>query len=452
MKKRSQLLDRYNVPAPRYTSYPTVPHWQSKAPSPASWRAQVKDTLLKNNEISLYLHLPFCERLCTYCGCNKRITKNHAVELPYIKALKKEWEMYRNLMEEPPVIRQLHLGGGTPTFFDPAALQDIISFILKDAIVPIGADFSFEAHPSSTTDEHLFTLRQLGFNRLSIGIQDFDQQILRVINRFQTKEQIVQVTQVARSLGYTSINYDLIFGLPFQTKEHIKKNMYELEVLKPDRLAFYSYAHVPWVSPSQRAYSEADLPNGAEKRALYELGCELLEKQGYAEIGMDHFALKSDELYLAQLNKELHRNFMGYTPFSTDLSIGLGASSISDSWGMYVQNEKRVEPYQDAIMAGEWPIIRGHELSEQDKFTRRHVLNLMCNFETSWPESENSNPLIQNALERIQEMEEDGLLVFSKNKITVTGKGQPYVRNICMAFDYRCQDKPSSKPVFSKVI
>ena len=306
-----ELLDKYNIPAPRYTSYPTVPYWQPEPPAQTAWIKTVQKAFTENNEISLYIHLPYCENLCTYCGCNKRITKNHAVELPYIDTVLAEWKMYLNILKhfsvkmylnilpEKPVIREIHLGGGTPTFFSPENLHYLLSNILNDAKIAEEYAFSFEAHPASTTYEHLKTLADLGFKRISIGVQDFDQEILKIINRHQSYEQVKAAVDMSRELGYESINFDLIFGLPLQTPQNIIDNFEKLKVLKPDRIAFYSYAHVPWVKPSQRAYSEKDLPLGADKRKLYELGRELLEKMGYHEIGMDHFALENDELYIA---------------------------------------------------------------------------------------------------------------------------------------------------------
>lgn len=447
----TQLLEKYNISAPRYTSYPTVPFWQSP-PDISSWKQKVKAAFERSREISVYIHLPFCERLCTYCGCNKRITKNHAVEQPYIKALLQEWQMYKDILGDRPIIKQLHLGGGTPTFFSPIELQKLIATIFEDAYVPKNADISFEAHPNSTSFEHLSVLRSLGFNRLSIGVQDFDQEILRIINRFQTDQQIETVTSNARKLGYTSINYDLIFGLPRQTTEHIELNMERLATLRPDRLAFYSYAHVPWIKPSQRAYSVEDLPVGAEKRKLYELGRQLLENQGYTEIGLDHFALPSDDLYQAMQEGTLYRNFMGYTPFSTQLSIGLGASSISDSWDGYIQNEKKVETYQNSMAKGEWNIIRGHDLTAEDQAVKEQILNIMCRFETSWSPNHPFAHSFEMALDRLDELVNDGLVQRNPFGLIVTPEGRPFIRNIAMAFDSRYWEKEHAGNLFSQVV
>ncbi len=449
---KSDLLKKYNVAAPRYTSYPTVPYWQEEAPAAEEWTVRVKKAFQACNEVSLYIHLPFCEQLCTYCGCNKRITKNHAVEAPYINTVLKEWQMYADLLPSKPVIRELHLGGGTPTFFSPSELRRLISGILDKADLPEQYEFGFEAHPASTSYEHLSTLRELGFTRLSIGVQDFAQEILNIINRHQTDEQVERVTRQARELGYESINYDLIFGLPLQTPDHIRENINRLKVLKPDRLAFYSYAHVPWIKPSQRAYSEADLPKGEEKRALYELGRELLEAEGYVEIGMDHFALKTDSLCRAMQDGSLHRNFMGYTPFYTRLSIALGASSISDSWDAYAQNEKKIETYTKRIQQGEWPIMKGHLLSKEDEILRYHILNIMCRMQTSWDAPAQTCDALYAGIQRMEEFEKDELIERPPFQLKVTEKGRPYIRNICMALDARYWRRKPEGQLFSQVV
>jgi oxygen-independent coproporphyrinogen-3 oxidase len=443
------LLDKYNVAAPRYTSYPTVPYWEEEQPNAQRWSAHVADAFAENPEISLYIHLPFCESLCTYCGCNKRITKNHQVEAPYIDTVLQEWQLYLDVLPGKPILKEVHLGGGTPTFFAPSELKRLINGLTAGAFVPEDRAYGFEAHPGSTSREHLETLFELGFERLSIGVQDFAPEILAIINRHQTREEVEQVTRWAREIGYTSINYDLIFGLPLQTPEHIRTTVAYLEDLQPERIAFYSYAHVPWIKPSQRAYSEADLPTGKEKRALYELGRNLLEAMGYQEIGMDHFALPHDELCQAFDAGTLHRNFMGYTPFATRLSIGLGVSAIGDTWTAFMQNEKKLEDYQSRVEAGEFPLHRGHWLTESDQVIRRQILNLMCQGQTSWEEAE---PVLDEGWERLAEMEGDGLLHRCPRSVTLTEAGLPFVRNACLAFDARYWKKQPEGRLFSQVV
>ncbi len=448
----TNLLAKYNVPAPRYTSYPTVPYWQEKAPTVAQWERRMVRAFQQDNAISLYIHLPFCESLCTYCGCNKRITRNHAVEDPYIEAVLKEWKLYAQRLPGRPVLRELHLGGGTPTFFSPRNLERLVGGILADVDVPEETEYGFEAHPGSTSYEHLTALRRLGFSRLSIGIQDFAPEILEIINRKQSLETVEEVTRWARELGYQSINYDLIFGLPLQTADHIYNTMTKVRALRPERIAFYSYAHVPWIKPSQRAYSEADLPKGKEKRALYELGRRLLEEGGYQEIGMDHFALPKDSLFQAMETGTLHRNFMGYTPHYTRLCLGLGVSAIGDSWDMYMQNEKQVERYQELVNNDQLPLWRGHRLSEEDQVLRGHILNIMCRYETIWYNPDFQCEALYAGLERLKELERDGLLRLYPYQLKVTREGRPFIRNICMALDAHYWRRRPEGQLFSQAV
>ena len=448
----ANLLAKYNIAAPRYTSYPTVPHWQSPGPSAADWLAEVRSAYAQQGVINLYIHLPYCEQLCTYCGCNKRITKNHAVERPYMESVLKEWSMYVEALGEKPLIRELHLGGGTPTFFSPENLSFLLNSILDQARVADDHSFSFEAHPNSTTRAHLSTLRELGFNRISIGVQDFGQDIMLLINRKQTTEEIYRVVAESRELGYESINFDLIFGLPRQNLDHILTNIEHLQRLMPERIAFYSYAHVPWKSPSQRAYDETDLPRGEEKRALYETGKRLLEEMGYEEIGFDHFALPQDELLNATKAKRLHRNFMGYTPHDTRLNLALGVSAIADSWSAYVQNEKKIEPYRERIAKGELPLIKGYMLDKDEQIIRRHILNIMCKESTCWLHPAVQCDDLYAGLERLQEMEEDGLVQIEGHSLRVLPAGRPYLRNICLAFDQHYWRDKVSAGRFSEVV
>lgn len=446
------LLEKYDIPAPRYTSYPTVPYWQPEPLDSKIWVEKIQHAFNENPMVSLYIHLPYCERLCTYCGCNKRITRNHQVEEPYIASVLKEWQLYLDALPGKPVLREIHLGGGTPTFFSPQHLEKLLLGIFEKAEIAPQHEFGFEAHPASTTFEHLETMHRLGFRRISIGVQDFDNDILRIINRLQTFEDVERVTDQARAMGYTSINYDLIFGLPLQTKEHIFNNMEKIRQLRPDRLAFYSYAHVPWIKPSQRAYSEADLPTGQEKRELYETGLNLLEATGYVEIGLDHFALPNDSLSKALDNGTLHRNFMGYTPHYTRLSIALGASSISDSWDAFAQNEKEIEAYQQRVDAGQFPIIKGHLLTQEDQVIRQHILNIMCRFETRWDTADLQCEALYEGLERLPELEADGLIELEPFHLKVTEAGRPFLRNICMALDARYWRKQPSGQLFSQAV
>lgn len=449
------LIKKYNVAGPRYTSYPTVPYWDTTVPTTDQWLTSVRKSFDETNEkdgIALYIHLPFCESLCTYCGCNTRITINHNVETPYIDAVLREWKMYLKVFKGTPRIKELHLGGGTPTFFSAKNLEKLIDGILKEASVCNDAEFSFEAHPNNTSIEHLITLFKLGFKRLSLGIQDFDYKVQEIVNRIQPFEKVENIVVAARNIGYESINFDLIYGLPLQTRKTVIDTINKVNLLKPDRIAFYSYAHIPWIKPGQRKFTENDLPIDEEKRALYEIGKEKFSENGYHEIGMDHFALKTDSLYKAAEKGTLHRNFMGYTHTYTNLMLGLGVSSISDTWNAYAQNVKKVEEYYDLINKNQFPIFKGHTLNEEDLIMRKHILNIMCRFETNWAQKEQQCEAIYDAINRLSELEKDNLIELKPFQLKVKKAARPFVRNVCMAFDTKLWRNTPESQIFSSTI
>ncbi|TBW27987.1 oxygen-independent coproporphyrinogen III oxidase [Gramella sp. KN1008] len=451
-----ELIEKYNVPGPRYTSYPTVPYWDEQSFTSEKWKTSIIKSFKESNTsegISLYIHLPFCESLCTFCGCNKRITKNHGVEDPYIKTVLREWEMYCELFDERPVIKEIHLGGGTPTFFSASNLKLLIDGIFEKAEASTEAEMSFEGHPNNTKAEHLHTLAGLGFNRLSYGVQDYNPTVQKAIHRIQPFENVKRATLGAREAGFSSVGHDIIFGLPFQTREHIIHTIERTKELMPDRIAFYSYAHVPWIKGNgQRGFSEEDLPSAKEKREQYETGKKMLLEAGYVEIGMDHFALKSDSLYKAVEDKTIHRNFMGYTNSKTQAMIGLGVSAISDSWYGFAQNVKRVEEYQDLVNNNVLPVYRGHILKEEDLVIRKHILNLMCKLKTSWYTRQEFFEELPDVLVRLKEMQKDGLIEIDTNYVKITKKGRPFVRNVCMAFDRRLQRNKPQTQLFSMTV
>lgn len=449
------LIRKYNVSGPRYTSYPTVPYWDKGVPENNLWEKHIKNSFDASNDddgIALYIHLPFCESLCTYCGCNTRITVNHQVEDIYIDAIIKEWDLYLDIFKNTPKIKEIHLGGGTPTFFSPNNLKRIIDSIFLKAKPAKNAEFSFEAHPNNTTYEHLKMLYNLGFKRLSLGIQDFDIKVQTIVNRIQPFEKVQEVVDHARELGYSSINFDLIYGLPMQTKESVVDTINKVNILKPDRIAFYSYAHVPWIKPGQRKFTEDDLPKDEAKRELYEIGKEMFSKNDYVEIGMDHFSLKSDSLYRAAERGDLHRNFMGYTHTYTQLMVGLGVSSIGDTWTMFGQNVKVVEEYYKLVNDGKLPIFRGHELTEEDLIIRKHILNCICKFETSWENDEEKFPLLDETITKLKELEKDNLIELGPNNLKIKKEARPFIRNICMCFDVRLAKEAPSTTIFSSTV
>ncbi|CAM3376467.1 oxygen-independent coproporphyrinogen III oxidase [Aequorivita lipolytica] len=453
---QSTLVSKYNVAGPRYTSYPTVPYWKNDDFSLREWKKGVIKSFSESNSeegISLYIHLPFCESLCTFCGCNKRITKNHNVETPYLESVLNEWRLYLELFSERPIIKELHLGGGTPTFFSAENLKLLLKGIFRDATVAENPSFSFEGHPNNTSEAHLQTLFDCGFTRVSYGVQDYNPTVQVAIHRLQPFVNVKRVTEKAREIGYTSVGHDIIFGLPFQKKEHIIYTIEKTKELMPDRIAFYSYAHVPWIKGNgQRGFKEEDLPSAAEKREMYETGKKMLEEAGYLEIGMDHFALKTDSLYSAMEDKNLHRNFMGYTDSKTQLMLGLGVSAIGDSWYSFGQNVKNVEEYQELVTQNIIPVYRGHILNSEDLLIRRHILNMMCKLETSWEEKSLQFKELPEVLEKLKEMEEDGLINIDSQKLQITEKGRPYVRNVCMAFDLLLQRNKPETQLFSMTV
>ncbi|MGE5107948.1 MAG: oxygen-independent coproporphyrinogen III oxidase [Sphingobacteriales bacterium] len=449
------LLNKYNVPVPRYTSYPTVPFWNDRIDK-QQWVTVFQHQFDKYNHkdgISLYIHLPFCESLCTYCGCNKKITTNHSVEEEYLQTIIKEWSLYRKLMKEPPIIRELHLGGGTPTFFSPYNLTRLLKAIFKNSIIHPNKEFSVEGHPNNTTREHLQALYNLGFRRVSFGVQDNDPEVQRIINRIQPIENVQRATDIAREIGYKSVNFDLIYGLPLQNLERMRKTVLQSIEMKPDRIAFYSYAHVPWTSRGQRLFDENDLPSTEEKMQLYQLGKQLFTEHGYHDIGMDHFALPTDDLYKAWQHGWLHRNFMGYTTQRTAMILGLGVSSISDAGIAFGQNEKTIHDYYAAINKNELAVFRGYLLTEEDVAFRKYILDISCQGKTIFL-PEHLPTLKEYSFPELKKMEEDDLVEWNEERLTVTELGRHFIRNICSAFDLHLlrNRAETGKPLFSKAI
>ncbi len=436
MQDQVTLLLKWNQPVPRYTSYPTVPFWKEPLDI-LRWKDAFRVRFSECNEkegISLYIHLPFCESLCIYCGCNKKITTNHSVEEEYLQAVLSEWSMYLQMMDHPPVIRELHLGGGTPTFFSPQNLERLIVRLLEGSVVHPDHSFSVEGHPNNTTREHLDTLYRLGFRRISYGVQDLNREVQEVIHRIQPFENLCRATEDARAAGFTGVNFDLIYGLPLQTTERLSHTIGQALSLRPDRLAFYSYAHIPSVNCAQRLIDESLLPSVAEKTELYERGKEWLTEEGYINIGMDHFALPTDELVKASQDNKLHRNFMGYTTQATGMLLGLGVSSISDVGSAFAQNEKTLGKYYQVIRVGDLAVRKGYFLKEEDRVFRGHILDIACKgytvFNPEWKEV-----LKEWSMPHLVELERDGLVYIGKTGVCLTRAGRPFIRQVCKAFD-----------------
>lgn len=446
----TDLFAKYDVPAPRYTSYPTVPFW-TDSPTTEQWLNELNNACEDETMTwSLYFHLPFCESLCTFCACNTVITRDHGREGNYIDLLSKEWRLYSDrvpALRERPLLG-LHLGGGTPTFFSAQNLERILKPILADCRVAEDQfEASVEVHPGHTTREQLAMLRGLGFTRISIGVQDFDPEVQRLVNRHQPYEVTKSITDIARELGYTSVNYDLIYGLPSQNTDRFSETIGKTIELRPDRIALYSFALVPWIKPAQRSYSDDDLPRAGEKRALYELAREMLATAGYIEIGMDHFALPHDGMAEAQRNGTLHRNFQGYTERRTQVLLGLGVSAISETPTCFHQNEKAFPVYERRVLQGEVPTLRGHLLTEEDRRLREQILTFMTRFEVELrPEQSN------DATAFLDPLVGDGLVELRDQKLILTERGRPFLRNACMFFDQRLRRQEKRPRVFSQAL
>jgi oxygen-independent coproporphyrinogen-3 oxidase len=452
-----KLIKKYNRPVPRYTSYPTVPYWEGQIDRVQWQKVFAEQFAIHNGEngISIYIHLPFCESLCTYCGCNKKITTNHSVEESYLEAIATEWSLYRALMNEVPVIREIHLGGGTPTFFSPLNLLRLINVLLTDSIIHPTHEFSIEGHPNNTTMAHLEALHSLGFRRISYGVQDLDPEVQKIINRIQPLENVQRATDDARAAGFTSVNFDLIYGLPLQTAESLERTISQVIGLRPDRIAFYSYAHVPWTSRGQRLFDESQLPSPEEKLRLYTGGQQQLLNSGYLDIGMDHFALPHDSLYAAREEGTLHRNFMGYTTNNTQVLVGLGVSAISDVGNAFAQNEKSLHDYYAAIDKKIIPVKKGYFLSDEDIAFRQYIKDITCKGFTVF-EPDHLFLLETYCFPELEQIIADGLAEYNsgKSQLSLTPTGHYFMRNVCSTLDLYLQRNVSAQTqaLFSKAI
>jgi len=433
---QTDLSIKYNTPVPRYTSYPTVPFWKD-IPDPEPWKTSISRQMTDEEAqkgISLYIHLPFCESLCIFCGCTKRITTNHSVEEEYIGAVLAEWQLYLDLMPHPPVIRELHLGGGTPTFFSPGNLTRLIEGILGKATLHPAYSFGLEGHPNNTTRAHLDTLYSLGFRRISYGVQDLNPEVQRLIHRIQPFENVQRATDEARQTGFSSVNFDLVYGLPAQDLNRLQYTIQQSLRLGPDRVAFYSYAHIPGISSSQRLIDANLLPAPAQKLELYHLGRDLFMNGGYTDIGMDHFARPADELYQVWQGGSLHRNFMGYTVQKSSCLLGLGLSAISDTGHAYAQNTKSLQEYYRTIASGKHAIRKGYFLLEEDKAFKQHILDIACKGHTTLDRTWDAQ-LKEWTLPVLRDLEQDGLVRVAGDEVSLTKEGQPFLRHVCKAFD-----------------
>jgi oxygen-independent coproporphyrinogen-3 oxidase len=455
-KVSDEFLEKYNRPGPRYTSYPTAPVWKDDF-GPVDLENYYTRAEERATPLSLYMHLPFCENLCLFCACNVSIQKDKAVAIPYLAALKREIDHVAGQVGRKRQVIQFHWGGGTPTYLSPAQLEDLFSFTRERFSFAPDAEIGLEVDPRVTSREHLETLRRIGFTRLSMGIQDFEPKVQQTIHRVQPYEMTRDLIAASRQLGYGSLNVDLIYGLPYQTADSFRATIAQVLTLAPDRVAMFSYAHVPWLKKQQGSF-QAHLPEGREKFAIFRAGLESFLDAGYQYIGMDHFALPGDELAVAQRNRTLHRNFQGYTTkVGADL-YGMGVSAISSVSGAYAQNLKEIPAYQ--VAAGERGLatVRGYRLSEDDQTRRVVIGRLLCHGVIFKREIEREfsisfDEYFAAELERLAEPAGEGLVELSADEIRATPLGRIFIRNLAMVFDsYLHQQQMDKKPLFSRTL
>ncbi len=444
------LVKKYNTAAPRYTSYPTAPVWTDKFGPGDYIKALSKippaPPLKKGGNLSLYFHVPFCESRCLFCGCSTIATAHHEVADRYIAALGKEIELVANVIGKKNKVVQLHFGGGSPTFFSPSQLEKLWQKISGHFAFDGKPELGIEADPRVTTIEHLKTLRSLGFNRLSLGVQDFSEEVMSAIGRTSSFEEIEQLIGKARKLGYESVNLDLVYGLPHQTAASFKDTIEKVISLSPDRIACFNFAYLPKMLPHQRKLPADKLPSPDEKFAIFCMAIETLGAAGYDLVGMDHFAKQSDELSVAALSGTLWRNFQGYTTKAGTELLGFGLTSISDVSGCYAQNSKKLIDYYRRIESGQLATIKGWKLSEDDLFRRKIIRELFCRGEANLSKIPPPPPLKKGGWGGF---ETDGLIQLRENKIQVTPLGRLFVRNIATAFDEYLQKTSAS---FSKAV
>lgn len=431
-----ELLERYREPVPRYTSYPAVMHWRAP-PAAAAWTADLAGTLSAHGaRLSLYVHIPFCQSLCSFCGCNVRIVRNHALAGPYVETLLREFALYREQLPGVPLtIGELHLGGGTPTYLPAGALDRLLDGLLEHCTVAPRADLAIEADPRNTTREQLDVLRRHGFNRLSLGVQDFDPRVQEIVNRVHDADTVRRVVDMARESGFGNLSFDLIHGLPLQTPESLSQTFRTAAGMRPDRISFLPYAHVPWIKSSQRQYTEADLPEPHVRAQLFSMGRERMAEMGMVEIGMDQYARSGDPLAEALAARALHRNFMGFTAQYTAALIGLGVSALGHAGASYAQNEKSLQQYETRLAAGELPLQRGHAMGPDDQRVRRHLWNLMCASKTQVGADERELEWWRTAQQRLLAAQRDGLVELDAEHITITPIGRAFLRQLCAALD-----------------
>lgn len=454
----ADLLAKYDRPGPRYTSYPTAIEFH-EAFTPQRYLEKLDEAARAANEpLSLYVHLPFCRERCSFCGCNVIITQKPGVADAYLDDLEREVALIAERLGERKGVVQYHWGGGTPTYLTIEQMRRVWRMFADRFSFEPGAEIAIEVDPRVTTHRQAELLRELGFNRISMGVQDFDSDVQEAVNRYQTFNQTKDLHLYLRGLGIESINFDFIYGLPHQTPKTFRETITLALELKPDRVACYSYAFVPWIKAHQKAIRLEDLPPREVKLELFGIAHELFTGAGYRQIGMDHFALESDSLAKAAGERTLFRNFMGYTTHPAKDSIGFGVSSIGDLGGAFAQNTKKLNRYKDALDKGLPPIERGFERSRDDEIRRDVIQSLMCNFHLDTRAIEREYGIVfadyfRDSLARLdQGPVRHGFVRQSPDEIVVTEAGQLFVRNVCMEFDAYLDKREGEKPIFSRTV
>jgi oxygen-independent coproporphyrinogen-3 oxidase len=456
LRVSEEFLARYNRPGPRYTSYPTAPVWNDSF-GPADLEKVHEEAERAKSPVSLYMHIPFCESLCLFCACNVIIQKDKRVSPPYLDILKREVRhISRSVSSDRPVV-QFHWGGGTPTYLTPPQIEELFGFTRERFTFAPDAEIGIEVDPRVTSREHLRTLRKLGFNRLSMGIQDFHPLVQKTINRVQPFELTAGLIQSARALGFESVNVDLIYGLPYQTAETFAHTVDQILELTPDRVALFSYAHVPWLKKQQNSF-EGHLPEGLEKFAIFRTGLLKFLASGYLYIGMDHFAKPGDELAVSQQNRTLHRNFQGYTTKAGADLYGMGITAISGIQNAYAQNQRDIPSWEKAVTERGIATMRGYHLSDDDRLRRAVISRLLCHTivlkQEIWQEfGIDFDSYFADELARLEPFREDGLVILNPGEIRTTWLGRIFIRNLAMIFDpYLEKQRLNAKPLFSKTL
>lgn len=449
-------FEKYSKAGPRYTSYPTAPIFNEAFKEEDLIRLfNAQDS---SRAISLYIHIPFCRSACYFCGCNVIFTSKEDKKIRYIEYLKKELALLKQHLDTSRVVTQMHFGGGTPTYLSAQQLNEVIALI-KQTFPNFSedAEISCEVDPRFFTKEHMNVLKKEGCNRLSFGVQDINPQVQKEIHRVQTFETTQSVMKIARDAGINSVNIDLIYGLPYQTKKTFKETLKKVLILNPDRLAVFNYAHVPWLMKTMRKFDETTFAPPSEKLEILKETIEFFTTNGYKMVGMDHFAKPEDELFKAINKGELHRNFQGYTTKGGADLIGIGVTSIGDGLDYYVQNFKDLKEYEEAIDSGHLPVFKGYKLNLDDQIRQAVIMELMSNFSLNIPRIENMfnidfNKYFIDDLKEFNEFIEAGLVSISDDKISVSQTGTMLIRNICMPFDAYLKKIPENKRRFSKTI